>query len=721
MLSPRETPSLSFWIVFCSLCVLSGCEATPFSFLVNYSFIALRLSRIVSIKFSSLACFCLLARSASFLGGVHVTEPPQMYGISIVSWRCYGRLLVLGWCLFFQNLGLCWSLNHEGLALLKLRERIVNDPLGALSTWTDHGEISPCFWNGVQCSDGNVVVVDLRNLHLRGTLARELGELAHIKAIILRNNFFCGIIPREIGELKELEVLDLGYNNFSGLLPHNIGSNPHLAILLLDNNNILSILNPEVQELNRISEFQVDEKQLYYTSQGTSSRRSLNSWSIAETADSVYRRLISTSAEIDISASAPSPSLAPSESPSSKPSPSPDSFPPSPIAVARPSSPPATTIPPLSPNAIPVPTDSRNRPEPMHVALIALASVAGGIFLVAAIIGIFFWQSKRGHTVKPWVTGLSGQLQKAFVTGVPKLKRSELELACEDFSNVVGSSVIGNVYKGTLSSGEEIAVTSVSVNSASDWSANLETQFRRTIGSLSKVNHKNFVNLVGFCEEEEPFTRMLVYEYAPNGTLFEHLHIKEAEHLDWKMRLRVAMGMAYCLEHMHQLRPPVTHKNLNSSAINLTEDYAAKISYFPIWNDAASNTTDSSSMKLSTTSTQTNVYSYGVTLFEMITGTLPYSGNKGSVDDWAMDYLSELDKPIKEIVDPTLKTFDEGQLEAIHRVIKSCVHPEPTKRPTMKDITETMRQITAISPDQAIPRLSPLWWAELEILSTEGA
>jgi serine/threonine protein kinase len=44
------------------------------------------------------------------------------------------------------------------------------------------------------------------------------------------------------------------------------------------------------------------------------------------------------------------------------------------------------------------------------------------------------------------------------------------------------------------------------------------------IEKLSKVNHKNFVNLLGYCEEEEPFTRMMVFEYAPNGTLFEHLH-----------------------------------------------------------------------------------------------------------------------------------------------------------------------------------------------------
>lgn len=46
------------------------------------------------------------------------------------------------------------------------------------------------------------------------------------------------------------------------------------------------------------------------------------------------------------------------------------------------------------------------------------------------------------------------------------------------------------------------------------------------IDTLSKVNHKNFVNLLGYCEEDVPFTRMIAFEYAPNGTLFEHLHSK---------------------------------------------------------------------------------------------------------------------------------------------------------------------------------------------------
>jgi hypothetical protein len=32
------------------------------------------------------------------------------------------------------------------------------------------------------------------------------------------------------------------------------------------------------------------------------------------------------------------------------------------------------------------------------------------------------------------------------------------------------------------------------------------------------------MNLVGYCEDEKPFTRMMVFEYVSNGSLFERLH-----------------------------------------------------------------------------------------------------------------------------------------------------------------------------------------------------
>lgn len=145
----------------------------------------------------------------------------------------------------------------------------------------------------------------------------------------------------------------------------------------------------------------------------------------------------------------------------------------------------------------------------------------------------------------------------------PKLNRPELETACEDFSNIIDNFDDYTIYKGTLSSGVEIAVVSTNVPSSKEWSKNTQMFYRKRISTLCRVNHKNFINLIGFCEEEEPFTRMMVFEYAPNGSLFEHLHVKEDEHLDWNARTRIIMGIAYCLQYMHHdLNPPVFHSNL---------------------------------------------------------------------------------------------------------------------------------------------------------------
>jgi serine/threonine protein kinase len=120
---------------------------------------------------------------------------------------------------------------------------------------------------------------------------------------------------------------------------------------------------------------------------------------------------------------------------------------------------------------------------------------------------------------------------------------------------VIGSSSECILYKGTLSSGVEIAVVSTSADSAKDWSDSSEEQFKNKvtcngqislvssplyaycccilsayrsllfqISVLSKVSHKNLMNLLGYCTCDEPFTRMMVFEYAPCGSLFEHLH-----------------------------------------------------------------------------------------------------------------------------------------------------------------------------------------------------
>ena len=73
------------------------------------------------------------------------------------------------------------------------------------------------------------------------------------------------------------------------------------------------------------------------------------------------------------------------------------------------------------------------------------------------------------------------------------------------------------------------------------------------------------------------------------------------------------------------------------------------------------------------------------------------------------------------MLDPTLGDHREDELAIIGEVIRACIQSDPRNRPSMRNVTDRLREAIGISPVAATPRLSPLWWAELEVLSTAEA
>ncbi|XP_024983398.1 protein MALE DISCOVERER 1-like isoform X3 [Cynara cardunculus var. scolymus] len=532
----------------------------------------------------------------------------------------------------------CSSLDPQGLALLEFRAGVSRDPYGAFGTWNpdDH---DPCSWSNVHCVDGNVQVLDLDGLSLEGVLAPEIGSLTHLRRLVLSHNQFAGAIPKELGELTMLEVLDLRDNNLSGHIPSELGRMHSLKRLLLCNNNLEGSIPMELRTLNFLYEMQYDENLLSIVADGIAGLNRKfgrcilqGGFRLEKKADSVLTRMKDTvnnylnplqlfrfgkgsSHHFPISEKQPemvhnvkqdanvvrrklaeeSPNLAAAPSPN-------DGFGP-PKIIALPSSRSSGSFPAVpkdkkahainqppsyglvqgspeesSSTSSQPPTNDQPPQSRMNSykcrILIAISCIV--LLLIIGIALCFVCRTRAVKTIGPWRSGISGQLQKAFVTGVPKLNRTELETACEDFSNIIEAKESYTLYKGTLSSGVEICVASTTIASLKDWSKRAELGFRKKIDALSRVNHKNFVNLIGYCEEDEPFVRMMVFEYAPNGSLSEHLHVEELEHLDWSLRMRIIMGTAYCLEYMHELNPPIPHTNLNATLIRLTDDYAPK-------------------------------------------------------------------------------------------------------------------------------------------------
>ncbi|KAF6161868.1 hypothetical protein GIB67_002578 [Kingdonia uniflora] len=718
----------------------------------------------------------------------------------------------------FSPIRRCWSLNLEGLALLEFQASVNTDPFGAFTSWNPDDD-DPCMWSGVHCVDGSVQMLDLKGLFLGGVLSSKLAKLSNLRSLVLYGNNFSGFIPKEIGGLIKLELLDLRDNNLSGTIPAELGQMLSLQRLLLCNNNFWGSVPLELGKLDMLLEIQYDnnltfsvptgmgclnrklghciwessmkqldnadsfrilikEKLLHYLdvsplfrfikassnsvekccSNLLSSHEPYMVQNIESEVNFARRKLLQESTNLPAAPASKSAHFEPISVPYTRSS---GAFPAIPNGKKVSSSPPLLTSlpdPPLQQAASNtneqkslVDGSTEKRWKYVYV-------VPGMAFVLTIAAGMLLMCRRRGvKTIGPWKTGISGQLQKAFITGkfyiyesksilhidktahkevnfalfgsigVPKLNRPELETACEDFSNIIGMYKHCTLFKGTLSSGVEIGVASTIIASSKDWSKNSEVAFRKKIDELSRVNHKNFVNLLGYCEENEPFLRMMVFEYAPNGTLFEHLHVKGFDHLDWNSRMRIIMGIAYCLQYMHhELNPPVSHFDLQSNAVYLTDDYAAKIAEIQFWEDFSAKSKKSGEAGSEHSELppfadpETNVYCFGILLLEIISGKLPSSNAKeSSLVNWAADYFNG--KQCKSnILDPTLKAFKNNELEIICEIIQDCVQEDFRQRSSMREITLKLREVISISPDAATPRLSPLWWAELEILSVEA-
>ncbi|KAL4308452.1 hypothetical protein GQ457_01G035810 [Hibiscus cannabinus] len=128
-------------------------------------------------------------------------------------------------------------------ALLAVKKQLL-DPSNHLRNW-NKGDPCTSNWTGIECSDhpGNdgylhVEELQLQNMNLSGTLARELGQLSHLKILDFMWNQMIGSIPKEIGNISTLELLLLNGNNLTGSLPDELSYLSNMNRFQIDQNNI---------------------------------------------------------------------------------------------------------------------------------------------------------------------------------------------------------------------------------------------------------------------------------------------------------------------------------------------------------------------------------------------------------------------------------------------------------------------------------------------------
>ncbi|KAL2642986.1 hypothetical protein R1flu_010573 [Riccia fluitans] len=283
---------------------------------------------------------------------------------------------------------------------------------------------------------------------------------------------------------------------------------------------------------------------------------------------------------------------------------------------------------------------------------------------------------------------------------VPKFTYEEIKTATDNFRVQTGEGVIGPIYQGTLANGKHVAVITLSSKSTLT-----HDEFTTEVAILSKIQHKNLVCLVGYCDE--PHRRVLVFEYMAKGTIRDHLYGKltASEPVNWKQRLEIALNAARGLQFLHtQCAPRIIHGDVKSSNIFLNEDLAAKVAEFGLAKLREDITATSGFMisEFSTgekLTTKSDVFNFGIVLLECICGRKT-AKTEGAIENmniiqWVKSSLQ--DGNIHAIIDPALaKNYNVEAMWHVAELALLSTDGRAVSRPTMTQVVRALAEAIEI-------------------------
>uniref|UniRef100_A0A803LKU1 Uncharacterized protein n=1 Tax=Chenopodium quinoa TaxID=63459 RepID=A0A803LKU1_CHEQI len=335
---------------------------------------------------------------------------------------------------------------------------------------------------------------------------------------------------------------------------------------------------------------------------------------------------------------------------------------------------------PLSPPPSTAPSPPPPSGNGSNTAITTVLIIVPTVVLIAVAIG-FIYLYRRRKTRKN-VESLNDEnddetrsymsLQYGFDT---------IRVATDNFSdaNKLGRGGFGFVYKGKLSSGQEIAVKRLSRDSGQG-----DGEFKTEVMLVAKLQHRNLVRLLGFCLEKEE--RLLIYEFVPNASLDHFLFdVSMRSVLDWQTRYKIIIGIARGILYLHEdSRLRIIHRDLKASNILLDEDMAPKIADFGM----ASGYMAPEYVFHGFFSVKSDVYSFGILVLEVITGRKNSGYQNG---EYTEDLLSFVWRNWREgtaisVIDPTLSTASKTDIIRCIHMGLLCVQESVDDRPAMSSV-----------------------------------
>uniref|UniRef100_A0A2P2M0Q5 non-specific serine/threonine protein kinase n=1 Tax=Rhizophora mucronata TaxID=61149 RepID=A0A2P2M0Q5_RHIMU len=546
-----------------------------------------------------------------------------------------------------------------------------------------------------------VNIIDLEFNQIEGPITRDIGKAKELGQLFLGNNRLSGELPEEISQATSLVMVKLNDNQFSGKIPGTFGGLNQVGNLRLENNMFSGSIPESLGSCDSLSELNMAHNLL--SGEIPSSLGSLP----------ILNSLNLSGNELS--------------------GPIPDS---------------------LSSLRLSLLDLSHNRlagPIPQSLSIEAYkGSFAGNIGLCSQTISSFqrcLAESRMSKNVRTLIISFSvGLLLLLVLFGCflyTKKREKEHERSWREQSwdvrpfhalsfgedeilnsikqeNLIGTGGSGNVYRVALASGKDLAVKHIwNTNPNSQkksWSTTpmlgkqegKSKELNAEIRTLSTIRHINVVKL--YCSITSEDSSLLVYEYMPNGSLWDRIHTSKKMELDWETRYEIAVGAARGLGYLHHgCDRPIIHRDVKSSNILLDEFLKPRIADFGLAKIVQADGVRDSTHVIpgthgyiapeyaytSKVNERSDVYSFGVVLMELVSGKRPIEpefGDNKDIVEWVASKLKSKAE-VLSIVDPAIpKVFKEDAMKVL-RIAILCTARLPNSRPTMRSVVQMLEDV----------------------------
>ncbi|XP_056117140.1 raf-1 proto-oncogene, serine/threonine kinase a isoform X2 [Rhinichthys klamathensis goyatoka] len=252
----------------------------------------------------------------------------------------------------------------------------------------------------------------------------------------------------------------------------------------------------------------------------------------------------------------------------------------------------------------------------------------------------------------------------------------------------IGSGSFGTVYKGKWHGDVAVKILKVTNPTPEQFQA-----FRNEVAVLRKTRHVNILLFMGYMTKDN---LAIVTQWCEGSSLYKHLHVQETNFQMFQL-IDIARQTAQGMDYLHAKN--IIHRDMKSNNIFLHEGLAVKIGDFGLatvkarWTGSQQVEQPSGSILWMAPevirmqdnnpySFQSDVYSYGMVLFELMTGELPYSqiANRDQIIFMVgRGYLS-----------PDLSKLYKRCPKAMKRLVADCIKKCKDERPLFPQILSSI-------------------------------